>query len=102
MAGHAPFTGVGMGTTSLENWQCLSTGDQASRLKQPALIVHDHDDIMVPWPQGKAFAASWPGAHFFSTRGLGHWRILRDPAVVQEVVRFVVGKPDPARPGELG
>ena len=73
-----------------QSWQRLSTGKQASRLAQPALIVHDHDDEIVPWRQGRAFAESWPGARFVSTNGLGHRRILRDPAVVQEVVRFVV------------
>ncbi len=77
------------------NWQRLANGEQASNLEQPALIVHDRNDDVVPWRQGRDFAESWPGARFVCTRGLGHRRILRDPAVVQEVVRFIVDEPEP-------
>jgi hypothetical protein len=35
-------------------------------------------------------AAAWPGARWLMTRGLGHRRILRDPATVQAVVDFIV------------
>ena len=77
-----------------EGWQRLLAGDQASRLDHPALIIHDHQDDVFPWQQGKAFAQSWPRARFLSTVGLGHRRILRDPAVIEEVVRFVTGTID--------
>ncbi len=72
-------------------WRRLFAGDQASRLDHPALVVHDRHDDIVPWRHGRAFAQSWPGARFLSTNGLGHRRILRDPTVVREVVRFVAG-----------
>jgi hypothetical protein len=55
----------------------------------PMLVVHDRDDREVPFADGAAIAAVWPGARFLETSGLGHRRVLRDPAVVEAVVDFV-------------
>jgi pimeloyl-ACP methyl ester carboxylesterase len=55
----------------------------------PALVVHDADDHDVPWREGEAIAASWPGAELVTTHGLGHRAILRDPAVVERVTAFL-------------
>jgi len=71
-------------------WELLSTDSNARTLTTPALIVHDRDDLEVPWRQGEMIAAAWPGARWLMTRGLGHRRILRDPATVQAVVDFIV------------
>jgi pimeloyl-ACP methyl ester carboxylesterase len=61
----------------------------ASRMEGPLLIVHDEDDREVPIACGEAIANAWSGAELVRTHGLGHRRILRDPASVQTVVRFV-------------
>ena len=76
-----------------KGWQSLSNGRHAAGLSQPALIIHDRQDEVVPWQQGQAFAESWPGARLLSTSGLGHQRILRAPRVVQEVTQFVRATP---------
>jgi pimeloyl-ACP methyl ester carboxylesterase len=55
----------------------------------PALIVHDRDDREVPWSDGEAIAGAWPGAQLVSTSGLGHRRVLREPAIVRRVVEFL-------------
>ncbi len=55
----------------------------------PLLVVHDRLDAEVPFEQGEAIALAWPGAEMVSTEGLGHGRILRDPAVVARVSDFV-------------
>jgi pimeloyl-ACP methyl ester carboxylesterase len=55
----------------------------------PALVIHDADDASVPWQQGEMIAAAWPGARLMKTQGLGHGRILRDPAVVEAAVAFI-------------
>ena len=62
----------------------------AAGLRTPALVVHDRADTEVPWEDGAAIAAAWPGARLESTDGLGHRRILRVPAVVSEAASFVV------------
>jgi hypothetical protein len=54
-----------------------------------ALVVHDRDDTEVPWANGADVAAAWAGSEFVTTRGLGHRRILRDPAVVTRVTAFL-------------
>lgn len=54
------------------------------------LVIHDEGDKEVPWADGRTIADGWPGARLHSTVGLGHRRILADPEVVQEAVRFVL------------
>ncbi|WP_199521797.1 alpha/beta fold hydrolase [Jiangella anatolica] len=55
----------------------------------PTLVVHDRRDKEVPYDDGAALAAAWPEAELASTDGLGHQRILRDPAVISLVVDYV-------------
>ena len=55
------------------------------------LVVHDRADAFTPVSDGAAIAAAWPTARLHVTTGLGHARLLRDPAVVAEVVDFVAG-----------
>lgn len=52
------------------------------------LVIHDRDDREVAVAQGERLAARWPGAELVITEGLGHRRILRDPAVIARVVEF--------------
>jgi len=70
-------------------WEAVSTDSNARKLEVPALIIHDEDDEGVPWQQGQMIADAWPGARFIRTQGLGHNRILRDPATVRTVVGFI-------------
>jgi pimeloyl-ACP methyl ester carboxylesterase len=65
-------------------------------LTVPLLVIHDRDDREVPFSEGTAIAGAWPGARLTATRGLGHNRILWNPGVVEETVRFL--HPPTARP----
>jgi pimeloyl-ACP methyl ester carboxylesterase len=62
----------------------------------PLLLVHDRLDAETGWTDSAAIARSWPDARLVTTTGLGHRRILRDPAVVAEVTEFVT-EPVPTR-----
>jgi pimeloyl-ACP methyl ester carboxylesterase len=73
-------------------WNKVSLDRAARELTIPALIVHDDQDYDVIWEQGKLLADAWPGARFVRTSGLGHRRILRDRAVVSEIVDFIGDK----------
>jgi pimeloyl-ACP methyl ester carboxylesterase len=53
------------------------------------LVIHDRDDREVPFVHGERLAATWQNATLHATSGLGHRRILRDDAVIAEVVDFV-------------
>lgn len=63
----------------------------AGAMTAPLLVLHDEQDRAVPIQCGEALALAWPGARLQKTRGLGHNRILRDPASIGAVVRFVQG-----------
>jgi len=54
----------------------------------PMLVVHDRSDREVHVEQAERIAAAHPGAELLLTDGLGHARILRDPAVVDAIAAF--------------
>lgn len=56
---------------------------------QPLLIVADEDDREVPLADARRLAEIHPDAHLTVTSGLGHRRILSDPAVLREVTGFL-------------
>lgn len=61
-------------------------------LATPALVIHDLDDPEVPWEEGESYARHWPGARLLSTEGLGHSRIVNDPATIGAGLRFLRGE----------
>ena len=71
--------------------EALHVAKVAPNMRTPLLLVHDQDDREVPIACGEAIAESWPGATLVRTQGLGHRRILRDPKVIAQAVRFVAG-----------
>lgn len=72
-------------------WAELDVPTLARELDVPLLIAHDADDRVVPWRDGAAVAAAWPGATMVTTRGLGHSGVVREPDVVRQAVAFVCG-----------
>jgi alpha-beta hydrolase superfamily lysophospholipase len=63
----------------------------ADDIERPELLViHDRDDRSATYDSAVQLADHWDGARLTTTQGLGHRRILRDDAVVQQVVAFVV------------
>jgi pimeloyl-ACP methyl ester carboxylesterase len=57
----------------------------------PTLVITDRDDRQTPHADVVDFAETIQ-APLVTTQGLGHRRILRDPAVVERVVDFVGGE----------
>ncbi len=68
----------------------------APRLAGRALVIHDRADREVPFLSAQALHRAWPGAELLATEGLGHRRILSDPAVIARAVRFAVEWDRPA------
>lgn len=66
----------------------IATLDDAHK-HQRLLVVHDEDDREVPVAHARTLTASWPSAQLVVTQGLGHRRVLRDPAVVEKVRDFL-------------
>ena len=73
----------------LRLWSDYSLAQAAPSMRTPLLIVHDTDDDDTPWSGGSALAGLWPDARLITTTGLGHRRVLRDPAIVEAVVSFI-------------
>ena len=55
----------------------------------PALIVHDPEDREVPWAHGAEIANAWIGSRLLPAEGLGHTRLLRDPAILATAMEFI-------------
>jgi pimeloyl-ACP methyl ester carboxylesterase len=70
-------------------WDELHIPTIARALHAPALLLHDREDDDVPYGSAEEIAGAWAGARLVATAGLGHRAILRDPAVVRQVVRFL-------------
>lgn len=64
---------------------------QADGLSQPALLVHSRDDPVAPFEGLAEVAAAWRGATWRPRDGLGHFRVLSDPGVLDDVRAFAVG-----------
>ena len=71
------------------SWKDLNIPAFAPEMRVPLLVIHDRDDREVGWNDGAAIARSWPGAELVTTTGLGHHRIVSDPAVIRQVVTFL-------------
>ena len=74
------------------SWKDLNIPALAPGMRVPLLVIHDRDDREVGWGDGAAIAQSWPRAELVTTTGLGHHRIVSDPAVIRQVVTFL-GRP---------
>ena len=62
----------------------------------PTLVITDRGDRQTPYADVVDFAGTI-GAPLVTTEGLGHRKILRDPAVVERVVEFVGAKSELGR-----
>jgi pimeloyl-ACP methyl ester carboxylesterase len=62
----------------------------------PCLIVHDMDDLEVPWGDGESYARHWHSSRLLTTQGLGHHKVLDAPEVIDASLAFMDG----ARIGE--
>lgn len=70
-------------------WDRLDVPDMARRQSARLLVVHDRDDETIPWAEGAAIAAAWPGAELVPTTGLGHRGVVMDPGVVMQAAEFI-------------
>lgn len=80
----------------VEQREGVSLGDfepawLAGRVKQPTLIVHDRGDVTAPLAGSEALLAGLPAGRLQVTEGLGHRRLLSDPAVLHQVVAHLGG-----------
>ena len=71
--------------------EIVSVPLMARQFRTPVLIFHDPEDRDLPFSHGKAIAAAWPGAELVAAARAGHWRIMRDQAVIERTIAFLKG-----------
>lgn len=62
---------------------------QPPALGQRALFVHADEDPIAPAAGAAQAAAAWPGSRWHAADGLGHFRLLRDEAIIGAALRFI-------------
>ncbi len=70
-------------------WSELAGPALASGMEVPLTVFHDREDREVGWENGRDLVRPWPGARLRLSQGLGHRRILRDPEVISESLRWL-------------
>ncbi len=62
----------------------------ADEIERPELLViHDPSDRETSYESAKSLVGHWERAQLTTVEGLGHRRVLRDPAIIRQVVAFV-------------
>lgn len=72
-----------------ESIDAVSGGLVGSKINIPILIVHDVDDVDVQYSEAVAMNEKIEKSELFTTKGLGHRRVLADKSVVEKVFDFV-------------
>lgn len=79
----------GMETTVGLDVNRLDLVTLAPAIMQPTLLVHDVMDQEVPVIESKALNEVFPRSRLFETSGYGHSRLLQNPDVIGEIVKFI-------------
>jgi pimeloyl-ACP methyl ester carboxylesterase len=73
-------------------WRDIRVAELAPRMTSRLLVFHDRGDTRVPFKDGEAVVAAWPGAEIIPTLGFGHHRILKNADVVRRTSLFLQGR----------
>ena len=58
------------------DWDSMSVVEMLRRTRQPTLIIHDREDLEIPFEHSMALLQAAPHAQFHATSWLGHHRLL--------------------------
>jgi pimeloyl-ACP methyl ester carboxylesterase len=70
-------------------WLRYAVDQTAMNLTVPVALFHDRRDRDAAFEESMAIAQVWKGARLIETASLGHRRILRDEAVIQQAIDFI-------------
>lgn len=74
------------GEDVVEQFSLIKNG---ARITQPVLIVHDEQDDVVPYQDGKDIANILQQGTFYGTKELGHRKVLYEKAVINAISQFI-------------
>lgn len=55
----------------------------------PGLVIHDRRDPVIPFSDAVTIAEHWPSGNLLATDGLGHYKTVRDPEIIEQIVQFM-------------
>jgi pimeloyl-ACP methyl ester carboxylesterase len=67
----------------------LNLASRVTKLNQPLLVIHDENDIEVPFTSASRYKNRITQGEFYTTKGLGHRKIMQSPEVLQKVADFI-------------
>lgn len=67
----------------------LNLASRVAKLNQPLLVIHDEDDVEVPFAGARRYKDTIAQGEFYTTKGLGHRKIMQSPEVLQKVADFI-------------
>lgn len=67
----------------------LDLGKAGSKFDNSLLVIHDEDDLEIPFAMGLAVSKAWKNSKLVQTKGLGHKMILRTESVKDEIIGFL-------------
>ena len=86
VAGHFKAMMERIGGQSLEEMDAVHNGLLLPRCR--FLLIHDKQDAQVSVNNSIALAEKWPHAHLVLTEGYGHFRLMKNPDLIERVSRF--------------
>ena len=69
--------------------KALNVAELIKSVSSKGLIIHDQDDIEVPYSEALAIKENWKGSRLLSTSGYGHRWILRQSDVWDSILKFI-------------
>ncbi|TGL86504.1 alpha/beta hydrolase [Leptospira congkakensis] len=67
----------------------LDLGATGPKMNNSLLVIHDEDDLEIPFSMGLAVSKAWKQSKLIKTKGLGHKMILRTESVKDEILSFL-------------
>jgi len=68
--------------------QKINLINNTDKFQCKSMVIHDEDDIDLPWKNSEKLAEQLPDSTFVKTKGLGHVKVLYDKSVVDTVKDF--------------
>jgi len=72
-----------------ENIDNYTISNQIQKVKIPVLIIHDRNDLDVPYTAAEHIYSKAPNAELYLTEKLGHRKILGNGNVLQKIKEFI-------------
>ena len=69
---------------AIQSWGCF---DRLPRIKQPTLVLHGAEDVLILPENGRVIAAQIPAARFELIDGSGHIPMAEQPRKTVELIR---------------